>query len=36
MGVVHHTHYLVWFEVGRTELMRDIGCTYADMEKQGV
>ena len=36
MGVVHHTHYLVWFEVGRTELMREIGCTYADMEKQGV
>lgn len=36
MGVVHHTHYLVWFEVGRTELMRDMGCTYADMEKEGV
>lgn len=36
MGVVHHTHYLVWFEIGRTELMRDIGCAYDDMEKQGV
>ena len=36
MGVVHHTHYLVWFEIGRTELMRDMGCTYADMEKEGV
>lgn len=36
MGVVHHTHYLVWFEVGRTELMRAAGCTYADMEKDGV
>lgn len=36
MGVAHHTHYLVWFELGRTELMRDIGCPYADLEEQGV
>ena len=36
MGVVHHTHYLVWFEIGRTELMREIGCAYAEMEKEGV
>ena len=32
MGVAHHTHYLAWFELGRTELMRDMGCTYADLE----
>jgi acyl-CoA thioester hydrolase len=32
MGVAHHTHYLVWFELGRTELMRDLGCTYAELE----
>jgi acyl-CoA thioester hydrolase len=32
MGVVHHTHYFVWFELGRTELMRDAGCAYGDLE----
>lgn len=36
MGVVHHTHYLVWFEIGRTELMRQAGCPYADLEKEGI
>ena len=25
MGVAHHTHYFVWFELGRTELMREAG-----------
>ncbi len=33
MGVVYHAHYLEWFEMGRTELMRDLGCTYADLEQ---
>ena len=32
MGVVHHTHYFVWFELGRTELMREAGCPYGDLE----
>lgn len=32
MGVVHHTHYFVWFELGRTELMREAGCAYGDLE----
>jgi acyl-CoA thioester hydrolase len=36
MGVVHHIHYLVWFEVGRTELLREAGCSYDQMEKDGV
>jgi len=36
MGVVHHTHYLTWFEVGRTEFMRERGRTYADMERAGI
>ncbi len=36
MGVVHHTHYLTWFEVGRTELMRAAGRAYADLEKDGI
>jgi len=36
MGVVHHTHYLTWFEVGRTELMRERGRSYAEMERKGI
>lgn len=36
MGVVHHSHYLVWFEIGRTELMRDAGCSYAEIEQEGI
>lgn len=36
MGVVHHSHYLNWFEVGRTEYMRERGASYADMERAGV
>lgn len=35
MGVVHHRNYLVYFEESRTILMRDRGCSYAEMEKQG-
>lgn len=33
MGLAHHTHHLVWFELGRTELMREAGCTYGDLEE---
>jgi len=36
MGVVHHTHCLVWFEIGRTELMRAAGYPYARMESEGL
>lgn len=36
MGVVHHTHYLVWFEIGRTELLRHLGTPYAALESEGV
>ena len=36
MGVVHHSHFMIWFEIGRTELMRQVGLPYAEMEKQGV
>ncbi len=36
MGVVYHTNYLVWCEVGRTELMRELGAAYADLERRGV
>lgn len=32
MGVAHHTHHFAWFEIGRTELMRDLGCPYGELE----
>lgn len=34
MGVVYHANYLVWFEVGRVELMRQIGFDYKRMESE--
>lgn len=34
MGVVYHAHYLVWFELGRTELMRSLGATYGKLEEE--
>jgi acyl-CoA thioester hydrolase len=36
MGVAYHANYLVWCEVGRTDLIRQIGMTYAEMERRGV
>jgi acyl-CoA thioester hydrolase len=36
MGVVYYANYLVWFEVGRTEWLRESGWTYRDMERDGV
>ena len=36
MGVVHHTVYPVWFEIGRTELLRAQGGNYRDLEAAGV
>ena len=36
MGVVYHANYLVWFEVGRTDLLRSFGWTYREMESTGV
>ena len=35
MGIVYHTNYIKWFEIGRTELLRNIGIVYAEMEAQG-
>ena len=32
MGVVYHANYLIWFEVGRVELMRTLGFDYKRME----
>ena len=37
MGVVYHTNYLVWCEIGRTELIRELtGVSYAQLEAEGV
>ncbi|MBV8206044.1 MAG: acyl-CoA thioesterase [Acidobacteria bacterium] len=34
MGVAYHSNFLIWFEVGRVELMRAIGFNYKDMEQR--
>ena len=36
MGVVYHTNYIKWFEVGRCELLRSIGYPYARLEEEGI
>lgn len=36
MGVAYHANYLVWCEVGRTDFIRALGVTYAEMERRGV
>jgi acyl-CoA thioester hydrolase len=36
MGVVYHANYLVWCEIGRTDFMRQLGMTYAEMERNGL
>ena len=33
MGVVYHSNFVVWFEVGRVELLRQLGFRYRDMER---
>jgi acyl-CoA thioester hydrolase len=33
MGVVYHSNYIVWFEVGRVEMLRALGFNYREMEK---
>jgi acyl-CoA thioester hydrolase len=34
MGVVYHANYLIWFEVGRVEFIRQLGMDYKNMEKE--
>ena len=34
MGVVYHANYFIWFEVGRVELLRQLGFSYREMEQQ--
>ena len=35
MGVAYYANYLVWFEVGRTDLIRTLGGTYRQLEEEG-
>jgi acyl-CoA thioester hydrolase len=36
MGVAHHSSYLLWFEIGRTGLLRATGHVYRELEDRGV
>ncbi|MCH7760272.1 acyl-CoA thioesterase [candidate division TA06 bacterium] len=36
MGVTYHSRYLEYFERGRTELLRELGLPYAEMERDGI
>ena len=36
MGVVYHPNYLLYFETGRTELLRAAGVAYSELEKSGL
>ena len=35
MGMVYYSNYLIWFEIGRTELFNKIGIPYTDLEDKG-
>jgi acyl-CoA thioester hydrolase len=36
MGVAHHAAYIPWLEIGRTDLLRDSGITYAQLERDEI
>jgi acyl-CoA thioester hydrolase len=36
MGVVYHSNYLIWCEIGRTDYIRALGTPYAELERNGV
>ena len=36
MGIVYHANYLPWCEIGRTELIRRLWRSYADLEARGI
>lgn len=36
MKVVYHANYLVWFEIGRTDYIRELGISYSHLEQMGV
>jgi acyl-CoA thioester hydrolase len=36
MGIAHHSNYIVWFEIGRTDLCRATGISYREIEERGL
>jgi acyl-CoA thioester hydrolase len=36
MGIVHHSNYPIWFEVGRTEFIGKCGISYSEIEEKGI
>jgi len=36
MGIAYHGNYFAWFEVGRTDFLRQLGLTYRELEAQGL
>ena len=36
MGIVHHSNYICYYEEARSDLMRSMGLSYADMERKGI
>lgn len=36
MGIIHHSVYPIWFEVGRTDFIKLMGITYTQLEKNGI
>ena len=36
MGIAHHSNYLIWCELARTDYMRDLGVGYRDLEANGL
>tara|TARA_B100001059_G_scaffold226072_1_gene254019 strand:+ start:528 stop:917 length:390 start_codon:yes stop_codon:yes gene_type:complete len=36
MGVAHHATFPIWFEMGRTELLRETGVSYRELEAEGI
>ncbi len=36
MGVAHHSNYFAWFEIGRTDFIRELGTSYRQLESEGL
>lgn len=36
MGIVYHSNYYVWFDMGRTEFIRSLGLSYGELEERGL
>ena len=36
MGFAHHSNYFAWFEIGRTDFIRELGTSYAQLERDGL